>query len=411
MNIAKVPNTKTLIFSDIHFGLRNNSIKRLNICVTVIKQILALVRQEKIDTIIFGGDLYHCRQSIDVNTLNIALKCINTLAKYCKIYLIVGNHDTYFKNSIDVNSMNIFKENKNIVIVSSPKSLEINNQTFLLCPWLADLSSFQKESYDFLVGHFDVSPKFLIASYVQAHSKTLQPSANISDILDLEGALGSPEVVQLMQESNPSTVSVETQQIQDSVGNFIDVVKKSGTIFSGHIHKHREFVAKHRNFIFIGATNQQTKDDIGTKCGCYILDEKNQYVFHEFEGLPKYINIRLSDIMKVGVDNFDFSITKGNIVCKVYDVELDHLTDSKIIQKLNDSGIYEELIPDYEVNINYGETSNVPDESIQLIKKSKLEYIKNYINNIDSSILSEQKIDPDKLYTLLQNYYIAMDNY
>lgn len=39
----------------------------------------------------------------------------------------------------------------------------------------------------------------------------------------------------------------------DLVGDFIEVVKRSGTIFSGHIHQHREFVAKRRKFIFIGS--------------------------------------------------------------------------------------------------------------------------------------------------------------
>ena len=45
------------------------------------------------------------------------------------------------------------------------------------------------------------------------------------------------------------------------------------------------------------------------------------------------------------------------------------------------------------------------NESISLIKKSKLDYIKNYISSIDDALLSEQKIDRDKLYSVLESYY------
>lgn len=45
------------------------------------------------------------------------------------------------------------------------------------------------------------------------------------------------------------------------------------------------------------------------------------------------------------------------------------------------------------------------NESISLIKKSKLDYIKNYISSIDDALLSEQKIDRDKLYGVLESYY------
>ena len=45
------------------------------------------------------------------------------------------------------------------------------------------------------------------------------------------------------------------------------------------------------------------------------------------------------------------------------------------------------------------------NESISLIKKSKLDYIKNYISRIDDALLSEQKIDRDKLYSVLESYY------
>lgn len=165
---------KTLLFTDIHFGLKQNAVSRLNICVKVVKQMLEKIKEENIQNVIFGGDLYHERVSVNVNTLNVALKCMQAIAKHCKTYLIVGNHDAHYKNSVEVNSLNMFKDTKNITVVEKPTEIELNGSKMLLCPWLSDLSAYKKETYDFLVGHFDISSKFLIASYIEDNSKSLQ---------------------------------------------------------------------------------------------------------------------------------------------------------------------------------------------------------------------------------------------
>ena len=43
--------------------------------------------------------------------------------------------------------------------------------------------------------------------------------------------------------------------------------------------------------------------------------------------------------------------------------------------------------------------------SIELIKKSKLEYVKNYVMNIDKNVLNEQGLESDKLFSVLSEYY------
>jgi hypothetical protein len=47
----------------------------------------------------------------------------------------------------------------------------------------------------------------------------------------------------------------------------------------------------------------------------------------------------------------------------------------------------------------------IQNESIALIKKSKLEYIKTYIDNIDEKVLIENNINTTKLYKILTEYY------
>lgn len=123
-------------------------------------------------------------------------------------------------------------------------------------------------------------------------------------------------------------------------------------------------MSKQRNFIFIGSPYEQTRGDRGNDCGFYLLDSSNRRKFIKIEGTPKHIELRMSEVLKAGIDKFDFSAVKGNILHKVYDVDVDRLSDSKITQKVTDYKPYDELTPDYEVSISYGSGAELQNESV-----------------------------------------------
>jgi len=216
-----------------------------------------------------------------------------------------------------------------------------------------------------MFGHFDVSREYLIKSYVEEHSKNVVSDA-IKDKLDAEIEL------------TPSKKSTAG----DLVGDFIDKVKKNGAIFSGHIHGRKEFISKGRNFILIGDPYQQNMGERDYSCGFYVLDSENKYSFCPIDSVPKHIDLKMSTIVK-DIDAFDFSIVKGNIIHKTYDVEVSVTDDAKISQKITDWQPYEELLPDYDVQMPLTSALSSQNQSIELIRKSKMDYVKNYIQNID----------------------------
>ena len=115
----------------------------------------------------------------------------------------------------------------------------------------------------------------------------------------------------------------------DLIKSFVDLVKRDGWIFAGHIHSHKEFVTKGRNFTFIGTPYQQTLGDMNHDCGFYILNEHNNPEFVKTEGLPVHVEIKMSEAVK-DIDRYDFSKVRGNIVKKVYDCDVDRIADAKI---------------------------------------------------------------------------------
>jgi len=54
------------------------------------------------------------------------------------------------------------------------------------------------------------------------------------------------------------------------------------------------------------------------------------YEFHEISDVPKHVELRLSEVMKAGLDNYDFSKVRGNILHKVYDIEVSPQDDVKV---------------------------------------------------------------------------------
>lgn len=152
--------------------------------------------------------------------------------------MVLGNHDLFNKNSTDVNSINIFRDNVNIHVIDQPIEIDMNGKTALLVPWLSDLSAFKQETYDFLLGHFDISSKFLISSYIKEHSSTQEATSSVASEINDDFSLESSRCT----EDNP----------EDFLGSFIELAKKNGTVFAGHIHQHKEMTAHGRKFIFIG---------------------------------------------------------------------------------------------------------------------------------------------------------------
>ena len=382
---------KVLVFTDLHLGLKGASKKRLAICVKVVKDIIAYAKNNGISTCVFCGDWHHTRVSTENNVLNVSYKLMSALAKHLKVYAILGNHDIYMKNSSDINSMVIFNDIENVEVVGSLKEVDINGKLGLFIPWQTDVTELEKDKYDFMFGHFEISYKYLLQAYIEQHSETKKADYSLQKKIDNDNLIGPKN---------------ETKSAQ-LVGDFVEHAKKGGTVFAGHIHTRKEFLAKGRNFVFVGSPYQQTLGEKDTQCGFYVIDEDGKHKFIEIDDVPKHVELKMSKVAK-SFDTFDFSCVKGNIVHKIYDIEIDRVLDAKISQKINDWNPYEELLPDYEVDIETDTAAKMQNETINLIKKSKLDYIRNYVDNIDKKVLEEQQLQKDKLFKILEKYYQAV---
>jgi DNA repair exonuclease SbcCD nuclease subunit len=192
--IEEKQNKKIGIFSDLHIGVSSDSKLRLTETVKCCKWIIEKFKSENVDWIIFCGDLFNSRYSINVNTLNIGISLIEKFSEnFERVFLIAGNHDTYYKNTNEINSVKLFQKfntNKNVVVIDQdPMFLDVNGLKLGLYPWEYDLDKVKLiENYvtpDYGFGHFEMNGVELTGS-ISSGSKY-----NLSDLFILGKTLFS----------------------------------------------------------------------------------------------------------------------------------------------------------------------------------------------------------------------------
>ena len=160
---------KVFILGDLHIGVRNNSKEWVEIQRNfLINHFVKLVDEEGFDPdrdiLIQLGDWHHVRESMNVRVFHESLMIAETLCKKFKrgVFEIVGNHDVYYKDRTDVNSMTILdKTIDNFHVYEKTTVLNVNGQKFLMLPWIESVSEIKDEvlthdDCDYIFCHADV---------------------------------------------------------------------------------------------------------------------------------------------------------------------------------------------------------------------------------------------------------------
>jgi hypothetical protein len=90
-------------------------------------------QEKKIRTCLFLGDWSHNRSSVNVVTLNYSLQALRKLsASFDNVVMLLGNHDLYFRDKLDMHSIPYVQEFSNIHLLSKPTT--IGDCAFV--PWM-----------------------------------------------------------------------------------------------------------------------------------------------------------------------------------------------------------------------------------------------------------------------------------
>lgn len=319
-------------FSDIHIGLYQDNPKWHQISLDFAKWASQYYLQNGINDIVILGDIFHNRLEISVNTLSVAKKFFDFFKDF-NVYILAGNHDSFYKDNSKINSISIFDGWNNIKIVDNePLQLKIYNKDAVLVPWGTSFDKIPK--CDIIFGHFEIVSFYMNTYKMCEHGFTSE-----------------------------------------------NLFEKAKTILSGHFHKKDHRIYKNGEIVYLGSPYQQNYGDASDERGIYIYDiDKNTFEFVKNDISPRHIKLSLKKIINKEIDiSFLKEKIPNNHVNFIVDSSIDDekltILSSKI-QKLNpltfrtDFGDNSSLLN----SISNGEI----EESVDLI-----ENIEKYVESLD----------------------------
>lgn len=252
--------SKIMIIGDTHFGLsrKGKSKYYLNNQVDFFKKYV-IPNQKQVDYIIFLGDVFDNRKTIDFSVLKIVKEEIfNNISK--KTFIILGNHDIYYNDSNEINSPELLlSEYKNISVIKNIMKIDNN---ILLVPWLSNRT---------MIDYYKTEIKRSINFYVFGHFEIKEFMPNDKDF---------------------------TFDIND--------FKNNRLVFSGHIHKS----IKKNNIIYTSTPYDLDWSDINDEKGIYILDTCSGEYYKIKNKDRLYKVIYFNELEKININLLEMKIVR-----------------------------------------------------------------------------------------------------
>jgi len=158
---------KVAIITDQHFGARNDSIHFLDYQEKFYSEtFFPVLDSNSIDTVLILGDTFDRRKYINFYSYKRTREMFfdKLSQRGIKVHMLAGNHDTYFKNTNEVNSVRLLlQEYTNIEVIDSPKTITVDGNAICMMPWICpenyqeSMDELKNTTSDVVMGHFDIA--------------------------------------------------------------------------------------------------------------------------------------------------------------------------------------------------------------------------------------------------------------
>ena len=347
---------KIALVTDTHFGARSDSLPFDNFFRKFYNEVFfPTLARERITTVIHLGDCFDRRKYINFNILkNCREYFFNELEERgMVVHMLAGNHDTYFKNTNEVNSLDLLlNEYNNIVTYDSPDILELDNFSILMMPWIcADnyaecMDAIKNSTAPVLMGHLE------LAGFVMHKG------------MASEGGM-DPKIFD-----------------------------KFDLVCSGHFH-HR---SRNKNIQYLGNPYEMTWNDYDDPRGFHILDTVTQeltFIENPYRMFVRYVY----DDAKIDPDSIDASMFAEKMVKLVVANKNDFYKFDQLIDRLYKQNLLElKIIEDF----SEFEAEALGDENLDI--EDTMSLLNSFVDS------SETDADKPRIKTLLKELYVEAQN-
>jgi predicted phosphodiesterase len=345
---------KIALLNDTHFGARNDNpafVKYFNRFYDEI--FFPYIIQHDIKTLIHLGDVVDRRKFINFNTAHNFQENFWKRLWNLKIdtHIILGNHDTYYKNTNKVNFTHLIKtfdgENEPW-IYDKPATVNFDGLDILLLPWICP--------------------------------ETEEESIFEIDNSHAEVAMGHLEIKGFeMHKGHFQEVGLEMNQF-----------KRFDKVLSGHYHRKSD----NGTIYYLGTQYEITWSDYQCPKGFHIFDTDTRELTRIPNPLTMFEKIIYNDT-KQSYANMDITDYKDKHLKVIVEEKTDPNQFGEFIDRLhNEINTHEVNVVEDSYNINATADSTILDQG-----EDTLTFLQNYINSLDT------ELDKAKINSIMKEYY------
>lgn len=339
---------KIAVVNDTHWGVRNDNKALADFQARFWDEVFfPYLKENDITTIFHLGDIVDRRKYINFVT---AKRLEDEFIKPCadngiELYIIAGNHDTFFKNTNEVNALRQLYGSTSYdnmhLYWDEPVELDMDGCKIMLSPWMcaenwdASVKAFSETKAQVLMGHFEIT--------------------------GFE-----------MDKGHICTTGMDK-----------NVFNKFDSVYSGHFHQ----PSSHGNISYLGAQYEMTWADYDQKRGFSVFDTETRemtYVQNPLKIFHKIwyddTNMTIEDIANLDTSQLTNTYIKVIITNKTNPYIFDLFLD-----RLQQSGASDIKVVEDHMNMDVVDESELVDEA-----QDTMTILRNYIDQLETKADKQQ---------------------
>jgi DNA repair exonuclease SbcCD nuclease subunit len=344
---------KIALISDTHWGVKNDSPVMLDHMKEFINEtFFPYLRRHSIKSVVHLGDLVDRRKYININTAKrLREDFLDPIAHMdLDFHIIAGNHDTYYKNTNNVNSLSelVKYQYPNFKVYDNyPLPVSFYGTNVLMTPWICDEN--------------------------REHSMRIIREANSPILFGHLELAGFPMYV----------------GAPPSDGDDPSIFSRFDTVCSGHYH-HR---SSRSNIHYLGSPCEFTWADYNDKKGFHIFDTETREL--EFIENPKTMFEKMwYDDATLGhePEGYDLSHYAGKHIKVIVKNKLDPYRFDMFIGQLEKRGVHDLQVVEDHLNLNLEEDADIINEA-----EDTMSILRKYLTGMSAN--TDIKVRVEKIVT------------
>ena len=342
---------KIALINDTHWSARGDSQLFFDYFMKFFDDVFfPYLKENDIKTVIHAGDLMDRRKFVNFNILSqIRTRFMDRLRdEGIEMHCILGNHDVYFRNTNEVNSVReLF--NNDLIIYEEPKVVNFDGLDIAFLPWVC------KDNYD--------------------------------QSIDFIKTVSAPILIGHL-ELNGYDV---TRGVKFDGGMDAKIFNRFERVLSGHFHCKQE----KDNIYYMGTQYQITFSDLNESKGFHVLDTDNREVTFIENPYKMFHTVKYSDENGViDLDSYDCNYLRGSYI-KLFVEHKEHPYEfERFMDKLYDCGVAKITIVEDVINSDW-------------TKEEMVDLAQDTVTLINSEIDGMEEVkDKDKMKRLVRDLYM-----